>query len=78
MDTIGELLLVLVITAIGLCIGFAIFLYNHEKERKAEIRKANGNKSGSGQPDKPVHDESSRPSTAPAKATETPKTTRSI
>lgn len=77
MDTIGELLWVLVITAIGICIGFAIFLYKHEKERKTEIHKARNNKNSSGQPNKPVYDESSTPTT-PAKATEATTPSRSI
>jgi len=55
-ETINELLWFLVITAIGICIGFAIFLYNHEKERKKEIRKARDNKDIIGQPNQSVHD----------------------
>lgn len=69
MDTIDELLWVLIITVLGGCFGFFMFLYNHGKERKKEIRKARDNKNSAGQHDKPVHDESSSPSTAPTQAT---------
>ena len=56
MKTINELLWVLVITIIGLCVGFGIFLYNHEKERKKNLLKAISNMDSSGQPDQSVHD----------------------
>ena len=72
MDTINKLLWVLVITMVGLCIGFAIFLYKHEKERKKELLKAISNFDNTGQPNKPMHDVTSCSSTA---STETPTST---
>jgi hypothetical protein len=72
-ETINELLTVLVITIVGLCIGFAIFLYKHGKEHKKEIREAGSNKGKSGQHDKSMHDESSGASTTSGTSTETTK-----
>jgi preprotein translocase subunit SecG len=59
MDTINKLLWVLVITMVGLCIGFAIFLYKHEKERKKELLKAISDFDNTGQPNQSVHDATS-------------------
>ena len=44
METINELITVLAITAVGICAGFIVFIFKHEKERKKEIRKTNYNK----------------------------------
>jgi len=49
MKTVDELLMVFVITVIGGCIGFVIFILNHEKERKKEIRETRNNKDSVGQ-----------------------------
>ena len=83
MKTIDELLTVLVITAIGVCVGFGIFLYNHDKEHKKEVREkslreAGNNKGSVRQPDKSVHDEPSGTSTTPASSTTPTETSRSI
>jgi hypothetical protein len=62
----NDFFIVLGVTALfilGLYVGFIL---KHEKERKKEIRKANGDKSGIGQPNKFVHDVASRTSTTPA------------
>jgi hypothetical protein len=77
-DTINELLIVLVITALGICAGFGKFLYDHEKESKKEIRKAGNNKNSDRQHDKSGNDEPSGASTAPATSTKTTETPRSI
>lgn len=48
---------------------FATFIIKHERDRKKEIRKANDNKGGFGQPNKPVHDvTSATPATSPTSA----------
>jgi hypothetical protein len=73
-EIINELLWVFVIVAIGICVGFIIFILNHEKQRKKEIREAGNNDGGIGRHDKFVHDESSRTSTTPASSTKTTKT----
>jgi hypothetical protein len=58
---VGEFFMVLVITIVGGCIGFVIFILRHEKEHKKEmreksLREANDNKNRVGQHDKSCDD----------------------
>ena len=41
---VNSFLLALTITAISLCVGFGIFLYRHERQRKKEICETKNNK----------------------------------
>jgi hypothetical protein len=48
LKTIDELEWVLGVLALGICLGFFMYLYNHEKERKKEIRKTGSDKDSIG------------------------------
>jgi hypothetical protein len=43
MEVVSELLDVLIITILGICVGFGVFLRNHTKEHKKEMKNGTSN-----------------------------------
>jgi hypothetical protein len=74
MSQIDDFMLVLVITAVSVCIGFIVFILNHEKQHKKEmrekgLREAGNQYNSTRQYNKSVHDVTSGPSRTPATPT---------